>query len=52
MIETDESEYDQKMDEIIDQLQILILNSIIDALEKLNERNEDQMMHQTTITYV
>jgi len=48
----DESEYDQKMDEIIDQLEILILNTIIGVLERLNERNEDQMIHQRTITYI
>ena len=47
-----ESEYDQKMDEIINQLETLILNAMIDVLERMNERNEDQMMHQTTITYV
>ena len=47
-----ESEYDQKMDEIIDQLETLILNAMIDVLEKMNERNEDQMMYQTTITYI
>jgi hypothetical protein len=48
----DESEYDQKLDEIIDQLETLILNTMIGVLERLNERNEDQMMHQTTITYI
>jgi hypothetical protein len=47
-----ESEYDQKMDQIVDQLETLILNAIIDVLEKMNERNEDQMMYQTTITYI
>jgi len=52
MIETEESEQDQRMDEIIGQLQLLILNSIIDALEELNERDEDQMARQITITYV
>ncbi len=48
----DESRYDEKMDEIVHQLEILILNTMIDVLEKLNETNEDQMMYQTTITYV
>ena len=47
-----ESEYDQKMDEIIDQLETLILNTMINVLESMNERNQDQMMHQTTITYI
>jgi hypothetical protein len=50
-IET-ESQDDQKMDEIIDQLEILILNAMINVLERINERNEDQMIHQTTITYI
>jgi hypothetical protein len=48
----DESEYDQKMDEIIDQLEALILNAMINVLERMNERNEDQMICQTTITYI
>ena len=47
-----ESEYDQKMDQITDQLETLILNVMIDALERMNERNQDQMMYQTTITYI
>ena len=47
-----ESEYDQKMDEIIDQLETLILNAMINVLERMNESNEDQMMYQTTITYI
>ena len=47
-----ESEYDQKMDEIIDQLETLILNTMINVLERMNERNQDQMMCQTTITYI
>ena len=47
-----ESEYDQKMDQIIDQLETLILNAMIDVLERMNERNEDQMMYKTTITYI
>ncbi len=47
-----ESENDQKMDQIIDQLEALILNTMIDVLERINERNEDQMMYQTTITYI
>ena len=47
-----ESDYDQKMDQIVDQLETLILNAMIDVLEKINERNEDQMMYQTTITYI
>jgi hypothetical protein len=47
-----ESEYDQKMDEIIDQMETLILNAMINVLERMNERNQDQMMHQTTITYI
>jgi hypothetical protein len=50
-IET-ESQDDQKMDEIIDQLETLILNTMINVLERMNERNQDQMMHQTTITYI
>ncbi len=25
---------------------------MIDVLEKMNERNQDQMMYQTTITYI
>ena len=45
-----ESEYDQKMDKIIDQLETLILNTVIDVLERINERNEDQMTRQTTKT--
>ena len=47
-----ESHHDPKMDEIIHQLETLILNAMIDVLERLNERNEDEMMYQTTITYV
>jgi hypothetical protein len=47
-----ESEYDQKMDEIIDQMETLILNAMINVLERMNERNQDQMMYQTTITYI
>ena len=47
-----ESDCDQKMDEIIYQLKTLILNTMIDVLEKLNEKNEDQMRYQTTITYI
>ena len=46
------SNYDDKMDEIIYQLEILILNAMIDALERLNEAEEDQMKYQTTITYI
>ncbi len=46
------TEFDQKMDQIVDQLETLILNAMIDVLEKMNERNEDQMMYQTTITYI
>lgn len=51
---TNTYEYDcnQKMDEIIYQLKILLLNTMIDVLEKLNEKNEDQMKWQTTITYI
>ena len=51
---TDENELecDQKMDEIIFQLKILTLNAMLDVLEKLNERNSDQMRWQTTITYI
>ena len=48
----DESEYDQKIDEIIDQLEALILNAMINVLERMNERNEDQMIDKTTITYI
>ena len=48
----DESEYDRKMDVITDQLEALILNAMIDVLERINERNEDQMIGQTTITYI
>jgi hypothetical protein len=51
-IDENELECDQKMDEIIYQLKILTLNSILDVLEKLNDRNEDQMKWQTTITYI
>ncbi len=47
-----ESEYDQKMDQIIEQLETLILNTVIDVLERINERNEDQMTRHTTITYI
>ncbi len=47
-----ESQCDQKMDQIIDQLETLILNAMIDVLERINERNEDKMMYQTTITYI
>lgn len=46
------SNNDDKMDEIIHQLEILILNAMIDALERLNEAEEDQMKYQTTITYI
>jgi hypothetical protein len=51
---TDENELecDQKMDEIIYQLKILTLNTILDVLEKLNEKNVDQMTWQRTITYI
>jgi hypothetical protein len=48
----DESEYDRKMDVITDQLEALILNAMINVLERMNERNEDQMICQTTITYI
>ena len=48
----DESRYDEKMDEIVHQMETLILDTMIDVLARLNERNEDQMMYQTTITYV
>ena len=47
-----ESEYDKKMDEIIDQMETLILNAMINVLERMNERNQDQMMYQTNITYI
>ena len=52
MTARDESHYDEKMDEIIDQLETLILSAMIDVLERMNERNEDQMTHQTTVTYI
>ncbi len=52
MNQEDKSNYDDKMDEIIYQLEILILNAMIDALERLNEAEEDQMKYQTTITYI
>lgn len=52
MNEEAKSDYDDKMDEIIYQLEILILNAMIDALERLNETEEDQMKYQTTITYI
>lgn len=45
-----ELECDEKMDEIIYQLKILTLNTILDVLEKLNEKNVDQMIWQKTIT--
>jgi hypothetical protein len=51
-IDENELECDQKMDEIIYQLKILTLNAILDVLEKLNDRNGDQMKWQTTITYI
>ena len=47
-----ESRNDEKMEEIIHQLETLILNTVIDVLERINERNEDQMTRQTTITYI
>jgi len=47
-----ESDCDEKMDYIIYELRILILNTVIDVLEKLNERNEDQMRWQTITTYI
>jgi len=47
-----ESACDEKMDEIIYQLKILTLNAILDVLEKLNDRNGDQMIWQRTITYI
>ena len=47
-----ESRNDDKMEEIIHQLETLILNTVIDVLERINERNEDQMTRQTTITYI
>lgn len=51
-LDENELECDQKMDEIIYQLKILTLNSILDVLEKLNDKNGDQMKWQTTITYI
>ena len=51
-IDENELKCDQKMDEIICQLKILTLNAILDVLEKLNERNVDQMTWQRTITYI
>jgi len=47
-----ELECNEKMDEIIYQLKILTLDAILDVLEKLNERNGDQMRWVTTITYI
>jgi len=47
-----ESRNDDKMEEIILQLETLILNTVIDVLERINERDEDQMTRQTTITYI
>ncbi len=46
------TESDQKMDQITDQLETLILNVMIDVFERMNERNQGQMMYQTTITYI
>ena len=51
-IDENELECNQKMDEIIYQLKILTLNAMLDVLEKLNDRNGDQMKWQTTITYI
>ncbi len=52
MNEEAKSNHDDKMDEIICQPEILILNAMIDVLERLNEAKEDQMKYQTTITYI
>jgi hypothetical protein len=52
MSPNNESRNDDKMEEIIHQLETLILNTVIDVLERINERNEDQMTRQTTITYI
>lgn len=51
-VDENELECDEKMDEIIYQLKILTLNAILDVLEKLNDRNGDQMIWQKTITYI
>ncbi len=48
----DESELDQKMDQTTHQMVTLILNTMIDVLKRLKERNEDQMRYQTTVTYI
>jgi hypothetical protein len=47
-----ETDNEEKVEEIIQLLHTLILDTMIDALEKLNAANQDRMLYQTTITYI
>jgi hypothetical protein len=45
-----EFDSEEKINYIIYEMKLLILNAMIDVLEKLNETNEDQMRHQSIFT--
>ena len=47
-----EADTEEKTDEIIQLLHTLILDAMIDVLEKLNAANQDRMIYQTIITHV
>ena len=44
-----ETDNEEKVEEIIQLLHTLILDTMIDALEKLNATNQDRMIYQTTM---